>query len=74
MQESYFDIHLLNVPAMCRGKVQDGAEGLESGGRHGHLVVVQTILLGLALCNVAHLVPYNFTCVIPFALAYELAF
>ena len=74
MQESCFDIHLLNVPAVRRSKVQDGAEGLELGGRRGHLVIVQTILLGVALRDIAHLVPYNFSCVIPFALAYELAF
>ena len=74
MQESCFDIHLLNVPAVHCGKVQDGAEGLESGGRRGRLVIVQTILLGVALCDVAHLVLYNFSRVILFALAYELAF
>jgi len=74
MQESGFDIDLLDVPTLCRSDVKDRPEGLKSGGQSRRLVIVNTVLLGITPRYIADFVVDNVARVIPLSLAYKLAF
>src|SRR5712691_9212460 len=71
MEESCFDIKVLDIPVERRCNVKDGAERFEACRRGSSFGKVHAWLLSIALSDIAYLVAGDVPNVIPFPLADE---
>ena len=73
IEESSFDIKLMEVPSQGCCKVEHQMERLQVGSGGGHFVIVNAITLSIPLCHIPDFVTGDGTQVFMFALAYEFA-
>ena len=73
IEESSFDIELMEVPSQGHHKVEHQMERFQAGSGGGHFVIVNTIMLSIPLGHIPDFVAGDGAQVIAFALAYEFA-
>jgi hypothetical protein len=74
VKECSLDINLLEIPVQAGSKVQDGAEQFKASCQYNCFLILNTILLGVAFCNIADFVMHHLAIFVLFLLTNKLPF
>ena len=73
IEESSFDIELVEIPTQGHCKVEHQIERFKVGSRGSHFVIVNAIMLSIPLCHISYFIAGDGAQIIVLAFAYKFA-